>query len=335
MPYRVRKVKCRRSDGKKGKYVLEYKPKKKTKKKKTKAGYVRAGCHTSKKKANAQRSAIEGGPREMHVRSLDKILAEIDETDENSYTWAFSEEKKKAKKAGKKSFTFDGKKYSTSTGKELNETDEAKKHPPQYSPQSKTHKGQTRGKHLTDASDGLKNIDKDLEAGKITAAQAKEKKAKIYADRARVEDEERKKDSFKNVPRSDSKSANESVYSDLDLLLEVIELTEKRKRRRKGKKPGPKPGSRRKKSTRKSTKRKSSSSGGLSAKTKETLRKKANSRGLTPGSVYSEYRKGLAAWATSGSRKGMSQHQWAMARVNSANPSKSWATVKKSKAKKK
>lgn len=73
----------------------------------------------------------------------------------------------------------------------------------------------------------------------------------------------------------------------------------------------------------------------LSKKTKETLRKKAEKRGLTPGSVYSEYRKGLAAWVSSGSRKGMSQHQWAMARVNSANPSKSWAVVKKSKSKKK
>lgn len=73
----------------------------------------------------------------------------------------------------------------------------------------------------------------------------------------------------------------------------------------------------------------------LSKKTKATLRKKAEKRGLTPGSVESEYKKGLAAWATSGSRKGMSQHQWAMARVNSANPSKSWATVKKSKRKKK
>jgi len=73
----------------------------------------------------------------------------------------------------------------------------------------------------------------------------------------------------------------------------------------------------------------------LSKKTKATLRKKAKKRGLTSGSVESEYKKGLAAWATSGSRKGMSQHQWAMARVNSANPSKSWAVVKKSKAKKK
>ena len=73
----------------------------------------------------------------------------------------------------------------------------------------------------------------------------------------------------------------------------------------------------------------------LSKKTKETLKKKAKKRGLTPSSVYAEFRKGLAAWASSGSRKGMSQHQWAHARVNSATPSKSWAVVKKAKKKKK
>ena len=73
----------------------------------------------------------------------------------------------------------------------------------------------------------------------------------------------------------------------------------------------------------------------LSKKTNATLRKKAEERGLTVGSVEKEYKMGLAAWATSGSRKGMTQHQWAMARVNSATPSKDWAVVKKSKAKKK
>ena len=83
----------------------------------------------------------------------------------------------------------------------------------------------------------------------------------------------------------------------------------------------------------KKSSRKKSSSGGLSASTKATLKKKAEKRGLTPGSVYAEFRKGLAAWATSGSRKGMSQHQWAHARVNSATPSKPWAVVKKSKKK--
>ena len=49
----------------------------------------------------------------------------------------------------------------------------------------------------------------------------------------------------------------------------------------------------------------------LSAATKATLKKKAEKRGLTPSSVYAEFKKGLAAWASSGSRKGMSQHQWA------------------------
>lgn len=73
----------------------------------------------------------------------------------------------------------------------------------------------------------------------------------------------------------------------------------------------------------------------LSAKVKKSLDKKAEKRGLTKGSVYKEFEKGLAAFATSGSRKGMTAHQWAHARVNSANPSKKWAVVKKSKAKKK
>ena len=73
----------------------------------------------------------------------------------------------------------------------------------------------------------------------------------------------------------------------------------------------------------------------LSKKLKATLRKKAQKRGLTPGSVESEYKKGLAAYVTSGSRPGMTSHQWSMARVNAASPSKKWATVKKSKGKKK
>ena len=73
----------------------------------------------------------------------------------------------------------------------------------------------------------------------------------------------------------------------------------------------------------------------LSAKVKKSLDKKAEKRGFTKGSVYKEFEKGLAAFASSGSRKGMSAHQWAHARVNSANPSKKWAVVKKSKRKKK
>ena len=95
------------------------------------------------------------------------------------------------------------------------------------------------------------------------------------------------------------------------------ELEEKRRRRRR-------------KSRRK--KRKSSKSGRtLSKAVKKSLDKKADRRCLTRGSVYAEFRAGLGAYYTSGSRKGMSPHQWAHARVNSANPSKSWAKVKKRK----
>jgi len=90
-----------------------------------------------------------------------------------------------------------------------------------------------------------------------------------------------------------------------------------------------------KKKRKKRKKKRKKASGGLSAAVKKSLNKKADRRCLTRGSVYAEFRKGLAAWLSSGSRKGMGQHQWAHARVNSANPSKSWAVVKKSKAKKK
>ena len=116
-----------------------------------------------------------------------------------------------------------------------------------------------------------------------------------------MEKKERKKPGYKNKPRSDTKKESHMRISE-KLLRETIRevLSEE-----------------------------------LSAATKATLKKKAEKRGLTPGSVYAEFRKGLAAWASSGSRKGMSQHQWAHARVNSATPSKSWAVVKKSKAKKK
>lgn len=125
-----------------------------------------------------------------------------------------------------------------------------------------------------------------------------ERIARAYRRRERMEDSEREKSNFKNKPRSDSESSKNEGLRLLESLIEEV-LNEE-----------------------------------LSAKTKGTLRKKAKKRGLTPGSVESEYKKGLAAWASSGSRKGMSQHQWAMARVNSANPSKSWAVVKKSKGKK-
>lgn len=74
----------------------------------------------------------------------------------------------------------------------------------------------------------------------------------------------------------------------------------------------------------------------ISKKTEKTLKKKAEESGYTLGSVKSEFRKGLGAFYSSGSRPGMTAHQWAMARVNKAiknNPS--WANLKKSKRKKK
>lgn len=76
MPYTVRKQKCKRSDGKSGNYVLKYKPKKPTKKKKDSEGYVKAGCHPSKKSANSQRAAIEGGPRESQEFSEENVMSE-------------------------------------------------------------------------------------------------------------------------------------------------------------------------------------------------------------------------------------------------------------------
>lgn len=49
----------------------------------------------------------------------------------------------------------------------------------------------------------------------------------------------------------------------------------------------------------------------------ETLRKKAAKSKFTPSQLKKSYDKGLAAYMSSGSRKGMTAHQWAMARVNS------------------
>lgn len=65
---------------------------------------------------------------------------------------------------------------------------------------------------------------------------------------------------------------------------------------------------------------------------KETLakiRKVAQKKGYSYGDLVQEYKKGLGAYYSSGSRPGMTAHQWAMARVNAASPSKSWANVKR------
>jgi hypothetical protein len=138
-----------------------------------------------------------------------------------------------------------------------------------------------------------------------------------YAARERDEKKEREKKGYKNIPRSDTQVAETLTRMQLrQLILETLEEEmldsipdEDDDRVDLGE--------------------------DLSAKTKKSLDKKADKRGLTRSSVYAEFRKGLAAYAGSGSRKGMSAHQWAHARVNSANPSKSWAVVKKKKGGKK
>ncbi len=55
MPYKIRKQKCKQSDGDSGTHVLSYTDRK---------GKKHRACHTSKKKARGQIAAIEGGPRE-------------------------------------------------------------------------------------------------------------------------------------------------------------------------------------------------------------------------------------------------------------------------------
>jgi hypothetical protein len=67
----------------------------------------------------------------------------------------------------------------------------------------------------------------------------------------------------------------------------------------------------------------------LSKETLAKIRKVATKKGYSFADLKREYIKGLGAFYSSGSRPGMTAHQWAMARVNSASPSKSWAKVKK------
>lgn len=67
----------------------------------------------------------------------------------------------------------------------------------------------------------------------------------------------------------------------------------------------------------------------LSKETLAKIRKVALKKGYSFASLKQEYIKGLGAYYSSGSRPGMTSHQWAMARVNAASPSKPWANVKK------
>jgi hypothetical protein len=175
------------------------------------------------------------------------------------------------------------------------------------------------------APEGSKR-DKQLDATKADLASGDPKRvARAYRRRERMERQARKKNEA-NIRSNqgalvfegnDLRDMIDEIVEEIKLdaaLREIEDRVDEKGKRKKRKKKG-----------------KGKSSKGLSKSVKKSLDKKADKRCLTRGSVYSEFRKGLAAWATSGSRKGMSQHQWAHARVNSATPSKSWATVKKRK----
>jgi hypothetical protein len=66
----------------------------------------------------------------------------------------------------------------------------------------------------------------------------------------------------------------------------------------------------------------------LSVETRAKIKKVAQKKGYSYSDLVKEYKKGLGAYYSSGSRPGMTAHQWAMARVNTASPSKSWAKVR-------
>ena len=97
------------------------------------------------------------------------------------------------------------------------------------------------------------------------------------------------------------------------------------------KKPGPKP--KKKKDDDKKEKGADIKTGNLSKSTVKKIEKIAKDRGYTVGSMKKEYVLGLKAW-TAGHPPGVPQHAWATARIKKATPSKDWAVVKKSKAKK-
>ncbi len=76
-------------------------------------------------------------------------------------------------------------------------------------------------------------------------------------------------------------------------------------------------GWRRKNVPRKVSKTKKASTPKRKRSVMDTLKEKAKGTKFTSTQLKKSYDKGLAAYASSGSRKGMSSHQWAMARVNS------------------
>ena len=143
----------------------------------------------------------------------------------------------------------------------LLESKKKKANPRQY----RAPEGSVRDKKLDKARELLKSGNKEA----------------AYALRDEMEEHERNRKGWKNVPRKDSK-VNEA-----------------------------------------------NSSRTLSKETLAKIRKVATKKGYSFADLKREYIKGLGAYYSSGSRPGMTAHQWAMARVNAASPSKPWANVKK------
>ena len=279
MPYKTVKQNCKRSDGKKGKYVLKYKPKKPTTKKKDSQGYVKAGCHTSKKKAAGQRAAIEGGPiNSSHDKEQDVLLDSLLEAIEKL------DEKEDQNKDGKND--FDDVKIARMKASGMSDSEIKKKYPDLFesdTPHLASYhapQGSKRDKQLDQTKADLKKAKELRKKGE--SKKAKELEQRAYRRRDRMEKKEREK--------------NESV-----IRLIVREMLQEE----------------------------------ISKSTEEKIRKKAKDRGYTFGSMKAEYKKGLAAYASSGSRPGMTAHQWAMARINKCTESQKWSGCKKSKSKKK
>jgi hypothetical protein len=143
----------------------------------------------------------------------------------------------------------------------LLESKKEKANPRQY----RAPEGSARDKKLDKAKELLKSGNKEA----------------AYSLRDEMEEKERNRKGWKNIPRKDSK-VNEAKASK-----------------------------------------------SLSKETLAKIRKVATKKGYSFADLKREYIKGLGAYYSSGSRPGMTAHQWAMARVNAAGPSKSWANVKK------
>jgi hypothetical protein len=200
--------------------------------------------------------------------------------------------------------------------KDLDEFVEAVDHPDQYDADSGKRKKQLDKVHKL-----KKDADKARKDGKTAKADRLDKRRYKLRDRMEgqnesVMDRDIMREYIEEIIEARRLfKAIEEDYMREDIDYDDDDINEKKKRKKRKKK------------------KKKSKSGArtLSKAVKKSLDKKADRRCLTRGSVYAEFRAGLGAFYSSGSRKGMSAHQWAHARVNSANPSKSWARVKKRK----